>query len=163
VGVLRALCKEIEVELVVCESTLPLERLECYSCSRERRGALFAAATERGIRTMAFGHHRDDTVQTLLMNLLHKAEFAAMLPKVPLHHYGITLIRPLLYIAEEQIREFAKLYGFSRISCQCPVGQNSLRQKTKQLLIDIEKLYPNARSNLSQAALMYGSDKALRP
>lgn len=159
---LKEACSALEIELVVCQSNLAAEKIECYSCSRERRGALFTAAKERGITTIAFGHHRDDSVQTLLMNLLHKAEFAAMLPKVPMHDYGITLIRPLIFAAEEDILSFAGLYGFSRVTCQCPVGQTSLRNSTKQLIKELEKNFPNTRENLSQASLAYGSKKALR-
>ena len=115
-----------------------------------------------GATTVAFGHHRDDSVQTLLMNLLHKGEFAAMLPKVPMHDYGVTIIRPLIYISEEEIREFAKMYQFSRVVCQCPVGQNSLRKQTKDLIADMEKVFPHARENLGSASLLYGSKKALK-
>ena len=162
-GFLKQICRELDVEYVACESTQTLDKLECYSCSRERRSLIFEAAKSRGIETIAFGHHRDDSIQTLLMNLLHKAEFAAMLPKVPMHNYGITLIRPLIFISEEEIKEFASMYGFTRITCQCPVGQNSMRKTTKNLLEELEKVFPNAKENLSQASLLYGSNKALNP
>jgi tRNA(Ile)-lysidine synthase TilS/MesJ len=161
-GFLQKICDELGVELVVQKAEMRQEKLECYSCSRQRRSLIFNAAKERGISTIAFGHHRDDNIQTLLMNLLHKAEFAGILPKVPMHDYGITLIRPLLYITEEEIRSFATLYGFARITCQCPVGQVSLRADTKNLLLELEKIFPNARENLSQAAFSYGSNKALQ-
>lgn len=161
VAYLQSICKEIGVPFVECESTQTRDGLNCYSCSRERRKLIFDAAKERGITTIAFGHHRDDSIQTLLLNLLHKAEFAANLPKVPMHDYGVTIIRPLLYIPENAIREFASMYGFARILCQCPVGQNSMRKKTEELLQEMEKLFPNVRENLSQASLTYGSQKAL--
>jgi tRNA(Ile)-lysidine synthase TilS/MesJ len=159
---LESICESLEVPLITRQSTRTLENLECYSCSRERRSLLFHAAKEAGCSHIAFGHHRDDSAQTLLMNLLHKAEFAALLPKLYMNAYDITIIRPLIYISENQIREFAKMYGFNRITCRCPVGQNALRKKTDQLLSDIEMLYPNARANLAQAGLEYGSKKAER-
>ncbi|MBS0615867.1 MAG: tRNA 2-thiocytidine biosynthesis protein TtcA [Verrucomicrobia bacterium] len=158
-GYLQKICAALEVPLVVQESTQKREKLECYSCSRERRRLLFEAAKERGITTIAFGHHRDDSVETLLMNLLHKAEFCANVPKVPMHDYGVTIVRPLLFVTENEIREFATMYGFARIVCQCPVGQNSLRSQTKSLIKQLEEVYPNVRQNLFQAALTYGSDK----
>jgi tRNA 2-thiocytidine biosynthesis protein TtcA len=159
---LHGICRELGVNLIVRESKQKRETLECYSCSRERRRLIFEAAKEVGATTVAFGHHRDDSIQTLLMNLLHKAEFAANLPKVPMHDYGVTIIRPLIYVAEQEIREFARLYGFARIVCQCPVGQNSLRSQTSKLLTQLEEIFPNARENLSQASLQYGSNKASR-
>lgn len=159
---LEQICHQLEIPLICRESTQQRESLACYSCSRERRRLIFEAAKEVNAPTIAFGHHRDDSIQTLLMNLLHKAEFAANLPKVPMEDYGVTIIRPLIYIPEDEIIAFAKMYRFTRIVCQCPVGQNALRKQTQQLLTNIEKTFPNARSNLAQASLQYGSQKALR-
>ncbi|MBS0629308.1 MAG: tRNA 2-thiocytidine biosynthesis protein TtcA [Verrucomicrobia bacterium] len=158
---LKGICGQLGVEFVEETSKQKLETLACYPCSRERRKLIFDAAKSRGITTVAFGHHRDDSIQTLLLNLLHKAEFAANLPKVPMVDYGVTIIRPLLFIPENSIREFAAQHGFARILCQCPVGQNSMRKKTEELLKEIEEHFPNVRENLAQASLNYGSNKAL--
>ncbi len=160
---LSAICKELGVPFIERTSNKKREELECYSCSRERRKLIFDAAKDHGARIVAFGHHRDDSAQTLLLNLLHKAEFAANLPKVPMHHYGVTIVRPLIYISEEQLREFAKHYGFLRISCQCPVGQDSKRKQVDRLIRLLEESFPHARSNLARAGLLYGSDKARTP
>jgi tRNA(Ile)-lysidine synthase TilS/MesJ len=158
---LRGICQELGVPLIERKSTRTQEELECYSCSRERRRLIFEAAKEAGARTVAFGHHREDSIQTLLMNVLHKAEFAGNLPKVPMHDYGVTVIRPLIYVAEQEIREFARQYGFARIVCQCPVGQTSLRRQTAELLAVLEGVFPNARENLAKVSRLYGSNKAM--
>ena len=160
---LRSICDRLDVPLITRTSSKTLEELECYSCSRERRTLIFKAGLEIGAKTVAFGHHRDDSVQTLLMNLLQKAEFAANLPKVPMERYGVTIIRPLIYVPEESIRSFAEQYGFLRISCRCPVGQNSKRKQIAQIINEVEKAFPHAKSNLAKAGLLYGSDKALKP
>lgn len=160
---LRGICDALEIPFLRRESTQKLEKLECYSCSRERRRLLFEAAKSVGATTIAFGHHRDDNAQTILMNLLHKAEFAGNLPKITMQEYGVTIIRPLIYIAEQDIRTFAQQQGFARIVCRCPVGQNSLRKKTDQLLDEIEQIFPNTRENIAKAGLMYGSQKAANP
>lgn len=159
---LKNICKELGVDYVECTSTQKLETLACYRCSRERRKLIFDAAKERGITTIAFGHHRDDSIQTLLLNLFHKAEFAANLPKVPMVDYNVTIIRPLIFIQEDAIKEFAKTHGYARILCQCPIGQNSMRKKTEAILCEIEEIFPNARENLAQASRAYGSHKALK-
>lgn len=159
-GYLENVCKALDVPLIVCSSNKKLDDLECYSCSRERRTLLFNAAKEAGCEAIAFGHHRDDNAQTLLMNLFHKGEFAGLLPKLAMREFGITILRPLIYISEQEIIEFAKMYGFARITCRCPVGQNSVRKKTDALINDIETLFPNARSNIASAGLLYGSQKA---
>lgn len=160
---LRAICDRLEVPLIIRESTQKLETLECYTCSRERRRLLFDAAKSVGVDTIAFGHHRDDSVQTLLMNLLHKGEFAGNLPKVRMYEFDVTIIRPLIYVKEEEMRTFAQQHGFARITCRCPVGQNSMRKQVETLLQEVSELFPHARENLSQAILKYGSDKAGRP
>lgn len=160
---LQTICKELEIEFLVCTSTQKREGLECYSCSRERRRLIFNAAKEAGATIVAFGHHRDDSAQTLMLNLLHKAEFAANLPKVHMREYGVTIIRPLIYIAEESLRNFSKQYGFARITCQCPVGQNSKRKIVDQLIQQIETFFPHARNNLAKAGLLHGSNKASTP
>lgn len=157
---LKEICGELNIPLTLRRSTKTLENLECYSCSRERRSLLFEAAKELGSEIIAFGHHQDDNAQTLLMNLLNKGEFAGNLPKLKMVNYGIIIIRPLIYIAENDIREFAKQCGFARVTCRCPVGQNSMRKKVDNLLAEIEGLYPNARENIARAGLIYGSQKA---
>lgn len=160
---LRSICRELDITFIRCESTQKLESLECYSCSRERRRLLFDAAKNVGATTIAFGHHRDDNAQTILMNMLHKGEFAGNLPKIKMHDYGMTIIRPLIYISEEDIRLFAQNRGFARIVCRCPVGQNSMRKQVDDLLKEIEALFPNARENIARAGLNYGSTKASVP
>lgn len=158
---LEKLCLQLEIPLITRRSEQTLETLECYSCSRERRSLLFDAAKSVGAHVIAFGHHRDDNAQTVMMNLLHKGEFAGMQPKITMRTYGVTIIRPLIYVPEEMVRTYAKQEGFARISCQCPVGQNSRRKQVDRLLGEMADLFPNAKQNLSDAVLNYGSDKAL--
>jgi tRNA(Ile)-lysidine synthase TilS/MesJ len=160
---LAKVCAALGVGFTVRESTQKLAALECYSCSRERRRLLFDAAKELGIETVAFGHHRDDNAQTLLMNLLHKGEFAGNLPKIHMQDYGVTIIRPMIYIDEKSILEFAKQQGFMRVMCRCPVGQNSMRKQVDQVLEDLTALFPNVCENIAQAGLKYGSHKAEKP
>lgn len=160
---LQAICDAMDIQLVFRESTKTLENLECYSCSRERRKLLFDAAKSLGCHHIAFGHHEDDSAETLLMNLLHKGEFSGLLPKLYMVDYDITILRPLIYVPEHDIKGFAALHGFNRITCKCPVGQTSLRKKTDDLIRDMEELYPNARANLARAGLLYGSKKATKP
>lgn len=160
---LKAICEELGIQFITCQSKQKLETLECYSCSRERRRLLFDAAKSVGATTIAFGHHRDDQAQTVLMNLLHKGEFAGNLPKIKMVEYGVTIIRPLIYIAEKDIRTFAQQQGFARVMCRCPVGQHSMRKQVEDLLSLLEEKFPNARDNIARAGLVYGSQKAALP
>ena len=162
INYLKSICQQLEINFITRESTQKLETLECYSCSRDRRSLLFDAAKSVGATTIAFGHHQDDNAQTILMNLLNKGEFAGNLPKIHMHAFGVTIIRPLAYIAEAHIKRFAEMYGFARVMCRCPVGQQSMRKKVNDLLSEIEILYPNARENVARAGLRYGSNKAAK-
>jgi len=159
---LKELCGRLKIPLHVDVSNQKLENLNCYSCSRVRRTKIFTKAKSIGIDRIAFGHHMDDSIETLMMNLLHKAEFSANLPKVHMESYGITILRPLIYVTEKQISSFATNYGFRRITCQCPVGQQSQRKKTKDLLNILEEYFPNAKTNLAKASRTYGSQKAAK-
>lgn len=157
---LQDVCDQLGVNLIIREAHQELSTLECYSCSRERRRLLFQAAREVDCDTIAFGHHRDDNAQTVLMNLFHKGSFEGMLPKITMHAYGITILRPMIYMVEADVRKFAEQQGFARILCRCPVGQNSMRKHVDTLLNDIEALYPHARSNVANAGLRLGTRKA---
>lgn len=163
ISFLQEICSSLKVPLTILESHQKLETLECYSCSRERRKLLFDDAKANQSEIIAFGHHRDDHIQTLLMNLLHKGEFAGNLVKVPMIKYGITIIRPMLYVTEQQAIAFAKDKNFLRSMCRCPVGQKSLRKKTEELLCYLEDIFPHARSNLARAGWEQGSEGALIP
>lgn len=160
---LKGICSELRVPLTCLESSMKLETLSCYPCSRNRRSLIFNAAKSIGIKHVMFGHHREDHIQTLLMNLLHKGEFAGNLGRVWMRDYDLLISRPLLYVSEEEIWHFAKTYGFARVTCQCPVGQHSMRKKVAELVDEIEKIFPNVKENLAQAGWNYGSDKAAQP
>lgn len=157
---LRSFCETRGVDLHVRTSTQRLETLECYGCSRERRRLLFDAAKSIGATTVAFGHHQDDLAQTFLLNLFQKGETEGLLAKLKMHHYGVTIIRPLVYIAQEQIRSFAKAQGFARVTCRCPVGEQSMRMQVETMLCEMEKHFPHIRSNLALASRRISTGKA---
>ncbi len=161
-GYLRGVCKELGIPFTTLTSTQKRETLECYSCSRERRRLLFTEAKKEGYSTIAFGHHADDSIQTLFLNLFHKGEFEGNLPKVPMRGYGITIIRPLIYSYEKEILAFARHHNFLKITCQCPVGQTSKRKEVSSLIDAIEVHFPYVRRNLALAHHTFGTKKALK-
>lgn len=160
---LQGICQKMQVPLITQKAEIQKESLECYSCSRERRKLLFEGAKKEGAYKIAFGHHLDDSNQTLLLNLLHKAEFEPLEPRIYFYTYEVTLIRPLIFIEEKKIIQFAEQYGFHRVVCQCPYGQNSQRKKTKQLLERLEQVFPHTSKNLFAAGLKFRQKKALNP
>ncbi|MFA6502499.1 MAG: tRNA lysidine(34) synthetase TilS, partial [Parachlamydiales bacterium] len=158
---LNELCKQYDIKFISKELKNNSEKLDCYSCSRNRRKLIFDTARENNISTIAFGHHQDDNVQTLLLNLFHKAEFEGMMPKIKFKRFGVSIIRPLIYVNEHEIIEFAKQNDILKVFCKCPIGQNSKRKTVKKIIEDIKLDFPNVKSNLSKASFVYGSKKAL--
>lgn len=161
-NLLTSLCEEQKIPLFIHDLPPEYKPNGCYSCSRIRRKLLFDMAKSHNCSTIAFGHHRDDNIQTLLMNLCHKGEFSGLLPKITLVKYGMTIIRPLIHLKEADISSFAKNHGFLRVTCSCPYGKSSFRKKTDSAIDVLTALYPNTRDNLARASLYYGSQKAAK-
>jgi tRNA 2-thiocytidine biosynthesis protein TtcA len=158
---LKDICNQIDVNLVI-KKAQHLDKIDCYACSRIRRRIIFDTAKELNTNTIAFGHHKDDSIQTLLLNLLQKGEFEAILPKIKMHDFDVTIIRPLHYIYEKDIINFAKTYNFYNKKHLCPLEKTSKRVVVAKIINDMEKEFPNTRNNLSIASLIYGSKKALK-
>jgi tRNA(Ile)-lysidine synthetase-like protein len=159
--ILKDICDSLNVQFLSSALDIEYEKLNCYSCSRERRKLIFDIAKKNNCDVIAFGHHRDDNIQTLLLNLFHKAEFASMMPKIKFKKIQATIIRPLIYVEEKEIITFAKKNDFLKTSCQCPFGKNSNRKKIDKIIEKIEFDFPNIRNNLSLSSFLYGSKKAL--
>ena len=120
----------------------------CFLCSWYRRKTLFNVAQEIGCNKIAFGHHRDDVAQTLLMNLIYQGTFATMPPMLQLEKMPLQLIRPLCLIDEADIIRYAEMRGYEKQTKLCPFEHVSSREKVKELLSQIKALNPEAIDSL---------------
>ena len=120
----------------------------CFLCAWYRRKTLFNVAQEIGCNKIAFGHHRDDVVQTLLMNLIFQGAFATMPPMLQLDKMPLQIIRPLCLTDEADIVTYAQMRGYQKQAKLCPFEHVSSREKVKQLLADIQTLNPEAVDSL---------------
>jgi tRNA 2-thiocytidine biosynthesis protein TtcA len=121
----------------------------CGLCSRLRRGILYRVATEEGVTKIALGHHRDDIVETLFLNMFHAAKLKAMPPKLLSDDGQHIVIRPLAYCPEHDLEHYALLRKFPIIPCQlCGSQENLQRAQIKQMLQAWEKAYPGRIDNL---------------
>jgi tRNA 2-thiocytidine biosynthesis protein TtcA len=113
----------------------------CAFCARLRRGVLYAVADRLGCNKVALGHHLDDFIETLLLNQFYSGKLAAMSPRLLADNNRHTVIRPLVYVEESVIVEFARQNKFPIIDCGCPVmgEKDQKRQRMKQLLTALQK------------------------
>ena len=124
------------------------EKNPCSLCAKLRRGSLHTALTERGIHKIALGHHYDDAVETLLMNLLFEGRIGCFQPVTYLDRTGITQIRPLLYCREDDIRRAAQRLRLPVVHNPCPANGHSRRQEVKELIAGLEGRYPDIKQKL---------------
>lgn len=120
----------------------------CFLCSWNRRKALFTVAKEHGCNKIALGHHMDDILQTLLMNITFQGAFSSMPPKLVMHKFDMTLIRPLCLVHEADLEELAALRGYQKQVKNCPYETASNRARMKDVLRRLEELNPEARYSL---------------
>ncbi|MBX5460926.1 MAG: tRNA 2-thiocytidine(32) synthetase TtcA [Steroidobacteraceae bacterium] len=127
----------------VVKRVIPEGRTMCGLCSRLRRGALYRFAAENGITKIALGHHRDDIVETLFLNMFFGGRLKAMAPKLRSEDGRHIVIRPLAYVAERDIARYARGRGFPIIPCKlCGSQDNMQRVAVKKMLADWERQYP---------------------
>lgn len=109
----------------------PGKKMNCYWCSTQRRTELLRYAQAGGFNKIALGHHLDDIIETFFMNALNKGQLSAMPIRLAYRKYPISLIRPLAYLEERQIIDFAQEKGIMKAACTCPYGRNSARRSMR--------------------------------
>lgn len=133
----------------VVRRVVPEGRTMCGLCSRLRRGVLYRFAAEHGMTKIALGHHRDDIIETLFLNMFHGGRLQAMPPKLRSDDGEHVVIRPLAYCAEADIARYAEMCGFPIIPCNlCGSQENLQRQAIKRMLAEWERLSPGRMETL---------------
>jgi tRNA 2-thiocytidine biosynthesis protein TtcA len=131
---------------------IPEGQTYCSMCSRLRRGILYNVAEDLGCTKIALGHHRDDTIETLMLNLMFNGTLSAMPAKLRSDDGRNTVIRPLLYSSEQDIAAYAEHLDFPIIPCNlCGSQENLWRQQVKEMLDDIETRAPKVRQSMLAA------------
>lgn len=136
----------------VVKEKIPVGKTYCSLCSRLRRGILYTVASEIGATKIALGHHKDDLIETLLLNLFYAGQMKAMPPRLHSDDGRHVVIRPLAYSSESDIASLAAQKGFPIIPCDlCGSQENLHRQAIKRLIADLDRENPKVRGNLFAA------------
>lgn len=152
---MQRFCQEEGIELHILHASFDestdSRKTHCFLCARYRRKTLFQFATEHHFNKIALGHHQDDFLTTMLMNLMYEGSFHAMHPSMTMEHYPITLIRPLCLVPEQEINALEMECQLSKQIAACPY-----EDKTKRLLMQKEishlcQIHSEARNSLWHA------------
>ena len=136
----------------VVKRVIPEGKTMCGLCSRLRRGALYRWAAENGVSKVALGHHRDDIVETLFLNMFFGGKLKAMAPKLRSEDGRHIVIRPLAYVAERDIERYARARNFPIIPCKlCGSQDNAQRRAVKAMLQQWEAAYPGRTESIFSA------------
>lgn len=131
------------------------EENPCSLCAKMRRGALHEAALANGCHKVALGHHFDDVVETYLLSLFYEGRISCFKPLTWLDRRDITLIRPLIYTTEQDIRNFTRRQDLPVVHNPCIADGNTKRQEIKELLTTLEKQVPQLRQRIFGAMQRY--------
>lgn len=151
-------CKHLEIPIKIFDKQVfrvvdeIANDYPCYMCARMRRGALYAYAKEQGCNKVALGHHYDDVIETIMMNVLCSGQYKTMMPKLKSANFeGMELIRPMYLIKEVDIKRFASMNGLEPMDCGCIVAAkktSSKRAEVKELIKTLGETFDNVDKNI---------------
>jgi len=157
--------KEIKVKYHIekCDALKNNKKREinCFWCSWNRRKTIFEVADRLGFRKIALGHHKDDIIETILLNLFFHAEISAMSPKQELFKGRIVIIRPLAYVEEVLVKRFVRDMGLPKIDCKCPNSDTSRRATVARVIGELKRICPEVKTNIFRSVRRVKSEYLL--
>lgn len=157
---IQNLCKELEVPYKVVKSDIydilfhvRQESNPCSLCAKMRKGALNEAVKEMGCNKVAYAHHKDDIIETMLLSLIFEGRFYSFSPKTYLDRMDLTVIRPMMFVDEMEVIGFRNKYSLPVVKGKCPVDGHTKRQYAKELLRKLNKEHPGTKERMFHAIL----------
>lgn len=123
----------------------------CFICSKKRRNMLFEMARTEGFSKIAFGHHKDDIIETFFLNIFYSGNISTMVPKQDLFSGDVALIRPLAYLEKKQVIDLANAAGLTPVKNPCPMASSSKRESTRTFLTSLFEDHPSFKGNIFAA------------
>lgn len=155
-----ALCEELEVPYQIVKTEIAHilfdERKEtnpCSLCAKMRKGALNEAVKEMGCNKVAYAHHKDDIIETMLLSLIFEGRFYSFSPKTYLDRMDLTVIRPIMFIDEADVIGFKNRYDLPVAKSKCPVDGYTKRQYAKNLVKELNTEHPGTKQRMFTAIL----------
>ncbi|WP_156792221.1 tRNA lysidine(34) synthetase [Desulfotalea psychrophila] len=136
---------------VVDAWALAREEMTCYLCARNRRNQLFDIARAEGFNKIALGHHKDDLLETFMLNCLYSGNISTMVPHQKLFAGRLGIIRPMAYLEKEHVQELAGLAGLLPVKNYCPLSDHTRREKVRKILAHIYEIEPDAKKSMFAA------------
>ncbi len=155
-------CKHLNIPVKIINSDIfeIVEKIAgdypCYMCAKMRRGFLYKKAEELGCNKIVLGHHFNDVIETILLNVLYAGNYMSMMPRIKAkNHEGMELIRPLYFVEEERIVSWAKYTGIPFMDCGCRVAAgktSSKRSEVKKLIADMKNVFPGVDKSIFKSS-----------
>ena len=157
---IRDLCESLEVPYTVVPTEISRiifegrkESNPCSLCAKMRKGALNQAVKELGCNKVAYAHHRDDLIETMMLSLIYEGRFFCFSPRTYLDRMDLTVIRPLMFVSEADIIGFRNKYDLPTEKNPCPADGYTRRQYVKELLADLNRQNPGVKERMFSAVL----------
>ena len=153
---LTEFCRVLDIEHIIesvdiAGAIQSANKNPCFTCAYFRRAAINRVANAIGANKVAYAHHLDDAVETFMMSLLSSGQLTTFQPKTFLSRTNITVIRPLIYLREFEIKSFVRKNNFEVLKSPCPIDGTTNRQTVKNLIFNLGKMFPDLFNHLTAA------------
>ena len=156
----KKLCEELEVPYRIVKTDIAHilfevrnESTPCSLCAKMRKGALNQAVKEMGCNKVAYAHHRDDIIETMLLSLIFEGRFYSFSPRTYLDRMDLTVIRPIMFVDEADVIGFKNKYDLPVVKSRCPIDGYTKRQYAKELVRQLNQEHPGAKQRMFTAIL----------
>lgn len=157
-------CSDRDIDLQIYEEEVDVSlssKTPCFICSHTRRKLLFELASKMNCNRLAFGHHMDDAVETLLMNMMYQSNISSIPAKVSMFDGEFDLIRPLIKVRDKETKKYSEIFNYPKMKSLCAFEDKTKRKVTNSIMETMENNYPNSISSIF--ASMQNIDKDYLP
>jgi len=151
---LQAFCAEREIPFHLLQDDTKIivdNKQPCFYCAWNRRRLLFEFAVQNGYQKIALGHHKDDIIETLLMNMLQHGELSAFPVKINMFEGAFDIIRPLIYSSNKELQRYIDIIGYKPLPYDCHFAETNRRESIKKIIQSFYQIHPNATDNIFKA------------